>query len=145
MRYRSKIGILWIIVIAMIGYGHYLLIQPLVDNFSWLGFWMNIIILGIVDFLYIACTIGTYYQFHDDVLEVRCGYFFHENIPYHEIRSFKETHNPLSSCGLSLDRLDIIYKAQKGRNGNSEVYISPVRKQEFIDELEKRTRITITK
>lgn len=145
MRYRSKIGILWIIVIAMIGYGHYLLIRPLVDNFSWLGFWMNIIILGIVDFLYIACTIGTYYQFHDDVLEVRCGYFFHEDIPYYEIRSFKETHNPLSSCGLSLDRLDIIYKAQKGRNGNSEVYISPVRKQEFIDELEKRTRITITK
>ena len=67
------------------------------------------------------------------------------DIPYYDIRSFKETHNPLGSCGLSLDRLDIIYKAKKGRNGNSEVLISPVKKQEFIQELEKRSRIFLSK
>lgn len=144
-RYRSKIGIIWIIAIGIIVYGNYVLIIPLVKDFSWLGFWLNVIILGIVDVLMIACTIGTYYEFHEDYLEVKCGYFFHEDIPYLDIRSFKETHNPLSSCGLSLDRIDIIYKAQKGRNGNSEVLISPVKKQEFIQELERRLRIFMTK
>ena len=144
-RYRSKIGIIWIIAIGIIVYGNYVLIIPLVKDFSWLGFWLNVIILGIVDVLMIACTIGTYYEFHEDYLEVKCGYFFHEDIPYLDIRSFKETHNPLSSCGLSLDRIDIIYKAQKGRNGNSEVLISPVKKQEFIQELERRSRIFMTK
>lgn len=144
-RYRSKIGIIWIIAMSVIAYGNYILIIPLIKDFSWLGFWLNVIILGIVDVLMIACTIGTYYEFHEDYLEVKCGYFFHEDIPYLDIRSFKETHNPLSSCGLSLDRIDIIYKAQKGRNGNSEVLISPVKKQEFIQELEKRSRIFITK
>ncbi len=144
-RYRSKIGIIWIIAIGIIVYGNYVLIIPLVKDFSWLGFWLNVIILGIVDGLMIACTIGTYYEFHEDYLEVKCGYFFHEDIPYLDIRSFKETHNPLSSCGLSLDRIDIIYKAQKGRNGNSEVLISPVKKQEFIQELERRSRIFMTK
>lgn len=144
-RYRSKIGIIWIIAMSVIVYGNYVLIIPLIKDFSWLGFWLNVIILGIVDGLMIACTIGTYYEFHEDYLEVKCGYFFHEDIPYLDIRSFKETHNPLSSCGLSLDRIDIIYKAQKGRNGNSEVLISPVKKQEFIQELEKRSRIFITK
>ena len=144
-RYRSKIGIIWIIAMSVIAYGNYILIIPLIKDFSWLGFWLNVIILGIVDVLMIACTIRTYYEFHEDYLEVKCGFFFHEDIPYLDIRSFKETHNPLSSCGLSLDRIDIIYKAQKGRNGNSEVLISPVKKQEFIQELEKRSRIFITK
>ena len=39
----------------------------------------------------------------------------------------------------------MIYKAQKGRNGNSEVLISPVKKQEFIQELERRSRIFMQK
>lgn len=144
-RYRSKIGIMWIIAMSVIVYGNYEIIKLLIGDFSWLGFWLIVIIFGGVDVLMIACTIGTYYEFHEDYLEVKCGFFFHEDIPYLDIRSFKETHNPLSSCGLSLDRIDMIYKAQKGRNGNSEVLISPVKKQEFIQELEKRSRIFMTK
>lgn len=107
--------------------------------------WLTLLIFMPIDVLFVICTFWTYYEFHDDYLEVRSGYFFHEDIPYYDIRSFKETHNPLGSCGLSLDRLDIIYKAQKGRNGNSEVLISPVKKQEFIQELEKRSRIFLSK
>ncbi len=144
-RYRSKIGIMWMIAIAVIVWCNYMLLKPVTWRFDDWGMWLTLLIFIPIDVLFVICTFWTYYEFHDDYLEVRCGYFFHEDIPYHDIRSFKETHNPLSSCGLSLDRLDIIYKAQKGRNGNSEVLISPVKKQEFIQELEKRSRIFLSK
>lgn len=144
-RYRSKIGIMWIIAIAVIVWCNYMLLKPVTWRLDDWGMWLTLLIFIPIDVLFVICTFWTYYEFHDDYLEVRNGYFFHEDIPYHDIRSFKETHNPLGSCGLSLDRLDIIYKAQKGRNGNSEVLISPVKKQEFIQELEKRSRIFMTK
>lgn len=144
-RYRSKIGIMWIIAIAVIVWCNYMLLKPVTWRLDDWGMWLTLLIFIPIDVLFVICTFWTYYEFHDDYLEVRNGYFFHEDIPYHDIRSFKETHNPLGSCGLSLDRLDIIYKAQKGRNGNSEVLISPVKKQEFIQELEKRSRIFLSK
>lgn len=144
-RYRSKIGIMWMIAIAVIVWCNYMLLKPVTWRLDDWGMWLTLIIFIPIDVLFVICTFWTYYEFHDDYLEVRNGYFFHEDIPYHDIRSFKETHNPLGSCGLSLDRLDIIYKAQKGRNGNSEVLISPVKKQEFIQELEKRSRIFLSK
>lgn len=144
-RYRSKIGIMWIIAIAVIVWCNYMLLKPVTWRLDDWGMWLTLLIFIPIDVLFVICTFWTYYEFHDDYLEVRNGYFFLEDIPYHDIRSFKETHNPLGSCGLSLDRLDIIYKAQKGRNGNSEVLISPVKKQEFIQELEKRSRIFLSK
>ena len=133
------------IAIAVIVWCNYMLLKPVTWRLDDWGMWLTLIIFIPIDVLFVICTFWTYYEFHDDYLEVRNGYFFHEDIPYHDIRSFKETHNPLGSCGLSLDRLDIIYKAQKGRNGNSEVLISPVKKQEFIQELEKRSRIFLSK
>lgn len=144
-RYRSKIGIMWIIAIAVIVWCNYMLLKPVTWRLDDWGMWLTLLIFIPIDVLFVICTFWTYYEFHDDYLEVRNGYFFHEDISYHDIRSFKETHNPLGSCGLSLDRLDIIYKAQKGRNGNSEVLISPVKKQEFIQELEKRSHIFVSK
>ena len=145
MRYYSKIGVIWMIAIAVIVWCNYMLLKPVTWRLDDWGVWLTLLIFIPIDVLFVICTFWTYYEFHDDYLEVRCGYFFHEDISYYDIRSFKETHNPLGSCGLSLDRLDIIYKAQKGRNGNSEVLISPVKKQEFIQELEKRSRIFLSK
>ena len=145
MRYYSKIGVIWMIAIAVIVWCNYMLLKLVTWRLDDWGMWLTLLIFIPIDVLFVICTFGTYYEFHDDYLEVRCGYFFHEDIPYHDIRSFKETHNPLGSCGLSLDRLGIIYTAQKGRNGNSEVLISPVKKQEFIQELEKRSRIFLSK
>lgn len=145
MRYYSKIGVIWMIAIAVIVWCNYMLLKPVTWRLDDWGMWLTLLIFIPIDVLFVICTFWTYYEFHDDYLEVRNGYFFLEDIPYHDIRSFKETHNPLGSCGLSLDRLDIIYKAQKGRNGNSEVLISPVKKQEFIQELEKRSRIFLSK
>lgn len=144
-RYRSKIGIMWFITIVGMIFCNYMLFELVTWRLDDWGMWLTLLIFIPIDVLFVICTFWTYYEFHDDYLEVRNGYFFHEDIPYHDIRSFKETHNPLGSCGLSLDRLDIIYKAQKGRNGNSEVLISPVKKQEFIQELEKRSHIFVSK
>ncbi len=39
-----------------------------------------------------------------------------------------------------MDRISIVFKAPKGRNGNREVLISPVKKQEFLKILEEKTR-----
>lgn len=144
-RYRSKIGIMWIIAIGIIIWCNYVMLKLVTWQFNDLGMWLTLFILIPVDVLFVICTFWTYYEFYEDYLKIRNGYFFHEDIPYLDIRSFKETHNPVGSCGLSLDRIDMIYKAQKGRNGNSEVLISPVKKQEFIQELERRSRIFMTK
>ena len=144
-RYRSKIGIMWSIAIGIIIWCNYVMLKLVTWQFNDLGMWLTLFILIPVDVLFVICTFWTYYEFHEDYLKIRNGYFFHEDIPYLDIRSFKETHNPVGSCGLSLDRIDMIYKAQKGRNGNSEVLISPVKKQEFIQELERRSRIFMTK
>ena len=46
----------------------------------------------------------------------------------------KETHNPLSSAALSLDRIQIDY----AENGYHQmVLISPVRKKEFMKKVEE--------
>lgn len=139
LRYHSKIGFLWLFVIFVIASLNVLFFHKVIIDFSHWGTWLSIIFLVFIDGLFIDATCRTYYELNEDHLKVLCGCFFHEEIPYHDIISFRETHNPLSSAGLSLDRLDILYKAQKGRNGNSEVLISPMHKQEFIQELQKRS------
>ena len=53
-RYRSKIGIMWIIAMSVIVYGNYEIIKLLIGDFSWLGFWFIVIIFGGVDVLMIA-------------------------------------------------------------------------------------------
>ncbi|MDR1404953.1 MAG: PH domain-containing protein [Candidatus Methanoplasma sp.] len=57
-----------------------------------------------------------------------------EIIPYSDIKSIKESNNPISAKALSTDRVEI-----KCRN-NKSVYVSPTRKQEFIVELTLRIK-----
>lgn len=144
-RYRSKIGIMWFITIVGMIFCNYMLFELVAWRLDDWDMWITLLVVVPIDVLFVLCTFFTYYEFHDDYLEVRCVYFFHEDIPYHDIRSFKESRNPISSSELSLDRLDIIYKAQRGRNGNSEILILPVKKQKFIQELEKRSHIFVSK
>lgn len=59
-----------------------------------------------------------------------------ERIPYRNITGMRETHNPLSSAALSLDRLQIDYKNAAG--GHNMTLISPVRKKEFMEKVNKK-------
>lgn len=114
MRYYSKIGVIWMIAIAVIVWCNYMLLKLVTWRLDDWGMWLTLIIFIPIDVLFVICTFWTYYEFHDDYLEVRCGYFFHEDIPYHDIRSFKETHNPLSSCVYHLIVLISYIKRKRG-------------------------------
>ncbi len=69
---------------------------------------------------------GTYYEFLDDMMVVKCGPFS-ERIKLSDIKSVKETRNPLSSAALSIDRLELRY----GFSGM--VLVSPKDKEAFIE------------
>lgn len=69
---------------------------------------------------------GTYYEFLDDMMVVKCGPF-RERIKLSDIKSVKETRNPLSSAALSIDRLELRY----GFSGM--VLVSPKDKEAFIE------------
>ena len=55
-------------------------------------------------------------------------------VPYCDIIDMKETHNPLSSAALSLDRIQIDFVNEKG--GHDMVLISPVHKKVFMRKIE---------
>jgi len=76
---------------------------------------------------------GGSYTLEDTALHIRCGSCANNRIPCTDIKSVKETINPLASAGLSLDRIEIQYS-----NGDF-ILIFPQDKQEFIRQLEQRT------
>ena len=90
-RYRSKIGIVWIIAIGIIVWCNYVMLKLVTWQFNDLGMWLTLFILIPVDVLFVICTFWTYYEFHEDYLKIRNGYFFHEDIPYLDIRSMEST------------------------------------------------------
>lgn len=94
-----------------------------------LGLIVPILLLGIG--LPLWMLVGTHYTFIDDELVVRSGPF-RWRIPLREVRSVTPTRSPLAGPALSLDRLHIGYGA--GRS----VMVSPVDKDAFLRELERR-------
>jgi hypothetical protein len=76
------------------------------------------------------------YTFTGDDLVVRAGLFLRWRVPISGIERIEQTRNPLSSPAMSLNRLRITYRADRG--GPGEMMISPVRRDEFLTELERR-------
>lgn len=139
MKYRSKIGVLWILACILMIWATWASFKKTGFDLSSWEFWLVMLVFVPCDLLFFNMTIDNYAMFHDDYLQVKCGIFANIKIPYRTIVRFKETRNPISSVGLSTDRLSILFKAQNGGNGNDEVLISPVKKQEFIKTLEEKT------
>ncbi len=75
---------------------------------------------------------STYYTLTDEHLLIRCGPFRYR-VPLVEIDIVKPSRNPLSSPAGSLDRLLI-----KWNEGRERILISPSRKTDFLQELERR-------
>jgi hypothetical protein len=77
---------------------------------------------------------GTYYEFRDTFLAVRLGPFF-ENIQYTKIFLITPFKSMASSMALSSEMIEL----RHGKNYiTGTTYISPVNRDEFIIELQKR-------
>ena len=74
------------------------------------------------------------YTLTDDNLVIRCGPMRYD-VPLVRIDSVSPTRNPLSSPAPSLDRLLI-----KWNDGRKKIIISPARKADFLQELDRRCR-----
>lgn len=99
--------------------------------------WLAIGILVLVLLIFIPLVFMRYTLYNDYIL-VQCYLFGTERIPYESITNIKKTWNPLSSAAMSLRRIQIDYTV----NGRHEmVLISPVKRDEFLREVEKRMAI----
>jgi len=76
----------------------------------------------------------TYYTFENSFLHIRCGLMINIKINYKNIVSVKDSKSLISSPALSMDRIEIKYYENSYHNF---LIISPERKQEFIDTLNK--------
>ena len=91
-----------------------------------------------IDIAYIYSSCFMRYTLYNDYILVQCYIFGTERIPYESITSIKKTWNPLSSAAMSLRRIQIDYTV----NGRHEIMlISPVKRDEFLREVEKRMGI----
>ncbi|MEW9502166.1 PH domain-containing protein [Jeotgalibacillus marinus] len=93
----------------------------------------GIIITTIVSAFLVWIWFTTGYLFTKDELVIRFGPF-RSKIPYEKIQSYRDTRSVTSGPALSLDRLEILHDS--GVMGVS--IVSPVRKEEFKSELERR-------
>ena len=133
--YRSKIDWwLGLILIGALVYPVYALVEGYIEDgeISWVLLVTEILILAI----FIPIFNMKYILYPDHLLVVCIG---KERISYQNITGMKETHNPLSSAALSLDRLQIDYRLSGGRHNM--ILISPKRKKEFIEKVNKKREI----
>lgn len=116
--FRSKIGLI-VLIPSILALAFPFFVVPLS--------WLTLLFLGLVIPFVLPPLLGTYYKIDNNVLLIKCGFFFRWDIDISSIVSIKKTRNPISSPALSLDRLEISFD-----NGSETVIISPKNKQDFI-------------
>lgn len=130
--YRSKIDWwLGLLLGGTVGYLVFLTVMPIVrgERVDWI---ITISIIFVL--LLILPLFAIKYVLYSEHLYISCGIYGKVRVPYETISNMKETHNPLSSAAMSLDRIQIDYT----ENGiHRMVLISPVRKKEFIRKIEE--------
>lgn len=121
--YKSKIGLELLIPIVLV-FGT-VLVLSIINEPNWVAL---LILLPVLLFM-VHMFLTTNYTIDNEMLIVKCGFFFSKTIPIHEITKISETNNPISSPAISLDRIEI-------RCGKFDsVIISPKQKVEFINHL----------
>ncbi len=131
MRFEAKID--WWIKLLM--YGSVLVMVPMIffvpsDEIYILGF--TIVIMGII---IIPLVRYAYYELQEDQLYIKLGYI-HAKIKYVNIKRIEESHSMMSGYALSMDKVKIIEHHKSYLTGTT--YISPLLKEEFIYELQRR-------
>ncbi|MBP6374482.1 MAG: PH domain-containing protein [Flavobacterium sp.] len=117
--YRSKID-WWLMLIV---YGAF--VYPVVDGIRMKQYILSLVFVGIILFISFLFY-KTRYTIEGENLLI-----WRTKIDINSIRKVYKTRNPLSSPALSLDRLAVVY------NKFDEVLISPVERDDFIQELLK--------
>ena len=123
MRYRSKIGFLFLSVqLIILALAIVMIIQKL-----WLGFLFTLPLIVLLT----HTLLTTSYVVSNGTLFVKSGVFINKKIPITSIRKIQNSSSFLSSPALSLDRLEIIY------NKFDSILVSPKEKESFVKELKK--------
>lgn len=123
-KYRSKIG-LELVGFLLLVFGFNLFIAK--DEITV----MLLVMLPIFAFIaYILFSIK--YKIEGETLTVHNAFFIKTKIEIQTIRKINETNNPLSSPAASMDRLEIFYG-----NKFDSIIISPIQREDFLNELKK--------
>ncbi|HLT51778.1 MAG TPA: PH domain-containing protein [Arenibacter sp.] len=123
VRYRSKIG--WILILAIA----VLLVSSIRLMMEGVGIG-PIIFLSISIFI-VYILLSTYYEIREGELRIKSGFLLNRSIPINAITKIEATNNPISAPATSLDRLEIFY------NKYESVIISPKEKLAFIAHLKQ--------
>jgi uncharacterized membrane protein YdbT with pleckstrin-like domain len=95
----------------------------------------------IINVIIMPWWFNTYYVLEENELLIKVGGMGKgKRIAYSDITSVEESRNPLASAALSLDRIEIKFKAGKTRSFTDVIYISPKEKQEFLKLLEEKRK-----
>lgn len=133
--YRTKID-LWLAVLILVPLGTEikLIAGSLREGKTdWLSIIVTLFIVGIF-----APLVAIRYTLYEDYLLVDCRLFGKERIPYESITKMKKTYNPLASAALSIKRIQIDYTI---KGSHDMVLISPVNRDAFLKEVEKRRQL----
>lgn len=111
MSFKGKIGLWYYATILMVNSLFIWIIALPADSLSGkaAGKIICILLLILLDVFLISMVIKNYCFLDGGILTVYVG-FLKLKITVSDILSIKKTHNPLSSMGLSLDRIELIWK-----------------------------------
>ncbi|HRP89901.1 MAG TPA: PH domain-containing protein [Edaphocola sp.] len=122
--FKSKIGIgVFAPPFIILSVVSYLLIQ------TGSGAWIAILIPVLVLFFILHMIFTTDYTLDNNLLIVRCGFFYHKTFKVDEITKIIATKNPVNAPATSLDRLRIEFANRQS------VLVSPRKQKEFIASL----------
>ncbi|SHG72977.1 PH domain-containing protein [Flagellimonas flava] len=123
-KYPSKIGIglLGFILVVLIGS-----LVPVLSPPIWPAIGINLAVLIFI--LYLFAT--THYTIDGNWLHVQCGFLVRKKIDIGTIIRISETSSLISGPAVSLDRLNVVYGA------NKDILISPKDKSGLIEHLRR--------
>ena len=143
LAYKISTAIMFIIAISFISYP--MIIES--GKFGWISIFIGVIIFFIGVFLVILTR--TWYTFTDEGLKIE-GFgkhammneeYLEKMVPYSSMTGFHETRSVNYSVTFTANALRIEYRKMNGRKDS--FIIGPVDKNEFIEELERRTGLRI--
>lgn len=132
MKFKSRIDWWFHLIVVLFTIMTLWLLYSYITNK--IGIAVLILFISLLILLILPIYRFTYYAFEDSYLNIKGGLIVNIKINYKDIISVKESNEIISSPALSMDRLKIEYYENSCRNF---IFISPDRKQEFMDTLNK--------
>jgi hypothetical protein len=130
---RTKVKIdLWVSIILWLNTGIFVALAFVIPPSE---FWIYLVFVFPILILMLWILFGSYYELREDLLFLKIGPFF-GRIKYENIKSLELKNNWLSSMALSYHRIEI--KEHKKGYIMGTTMISPINREEFLEELKRR-------